>query len=281
VQRIDMFQLYKLGAALRSLSGMGEQSTVNGSMGPIFFSSIELQQLIHSKLIPLRVGLPSVSELYREIGELTAGLGSKDVDQSNFDKPLGWKATRIGNLVRTMETVLSAELAQLDIYLVPQKGIYSTNELIERCENLFPEEVRKWMTAEAVRDIHEAGRCLAFNVPTAGAFHITRAVEAVMARYWEYVTGRKKEELKDGQRTMGSLIRALTEEKVDAKILAVLDQIRELHRNPTMHPDSFFTEGEVLALLGVAQSAIIVMTTDMEKREAAPKNTIAPRPNST
>jgi len=37
--------------------------------------------------------------------------------------------------------------------------------------------------------LKEAGRCLAFDLPTACAFHICRATEALMLTYYEALTG--------------------------------------------------------------------------------------------
>lgn len=267
MQRVDTFQLYTLATRLRKLAELTKESTVRKSVSVFFFAEIELEKLLKNEVVPLRVARPSVSELVKVINELTDGLGDSETDQAEFDAPLDWKAGRLASLVTTFEHVLSAELAQLDIYLVPQKSIYSTNELIERSENLFPNDVQERMGPEAVKDIHEAGKCIAFNVPTASGFHITRAVEAVMVRYWELVTGKRREDLSGSQRTMGSLIKLLRDETVDGKILGVLDQIRDMHRNPTMHPDAFFTEPEALALLGVAQSAILMIAADMKRRD--------------
>jgi hypothetical protein len=61
----------------------------------------------------------------------------------------------------------------------------------------------------------------------------------------------------------------LKDAKADLKVVAALDQIRDLHRNPNIHPEEVLTLDEALALLGIAQSAILGMVRDVRKRTGA------------
>jgi hypothetical protein len=45
----------------------------------------------------------------------------------------------------------------------------------------------------------------------------------------------------------------------DPKILAVLKQMADLHRNPLIHPETVLTTDEALAILGIARSAVTAM----------------------
>jgi hypothetical protein len=77
----------------------------------------------------------------------------------------------------------------------------------------------------------------------------------------------KAKPLKESQRNWGQYIAKLTEAGGDQKAIAALAQIKDLHRNPTSHPEEFLDSEEALALLGVAQSAILGMVADMRRRQ--------------
>jgi len=88
----------------------------------------------------------------------------------------------------------------------------------------------------ALTDITEAGKCLAFRVPTAAAFHLSRAIETGMNQYYEALTG-KPYALKDSARNWAVKTDALTKADADSKITEYLIHIRKAYRNPITHPD--------------------------------------------
>jgi hypothetical protein len=102
---------------------------------------------------------------------------------------------------------------------------------------------------------------LAFDLPTATGFHMLRATEAVLIEY-KTAAGVKKSKT----RNWNKYIQDLKAAGADQKIVAILDQIRDLHRNPLMHPEVVLTMPEASAIFGICQSAITIMAQDMEKR---------------
>ncbi len=157
--------------------------------------------------------------------------------------------------------------------MVSQKGIYSTDELIARAETHVPEKYREVLSGKATDDIQQAGKCLAFEVSTASAFHMWRAVESVMNSYYQALTGKTFAEAKV-TRNWGDYIKALDGSKADKKITVFLDHIRAEYRNPINHPDDTLDPEEAFGLFGTALSAITSMTRaiveirDAEKLEA-------------
>jgi hypothetical protein len=57
--------------------------------------------------------------------------------------------------------------------------------------------------------------------------------------------------------------------KANQKVVQVLDQIRDLHRNPLMHPQDFLTMKEAISLFDIAKSAIGSVAEEIAKLEAA------------
>lgn len=156
---------------------------------------------------------------------------------------------------KDFETVLANELPGLATYVVSQKGIYSTDELISSAETHIPERYRHHLSIKAEDDIQRAGKCLAFEVPTASAFHMWRAVESVMNTYYEQLTGNNFEKGKV-TRNWGQYIEALKRANADEKITAFLDHIRESYRNPIAHPEESVKLDDAFGLFGAALSVI-------------------------
>ena len=166
----------------------------------------------------------------------------------------------VGGIIRhsldSFETVFAAELPTCDTYSVSKKGIYSTADLIERPEMAIYEEVRKSLPDAVIGDFKQAGKCLAFELPTGAGFHTMRSTEAVLRIYWKLVL-QPKSRIKPPE--MAKCINELRKRGEDEKLLDVLDHIRDLHRNTLMHPEAFLTMKEALRLFDIAKSAITAM----------------------
>ncbi len=55
----------------------------------------------------------------------------------------------------------------------------------------------------------------------------------------------------------------------DPKVIQVLDQIRDLHRNPLMHPQEFLSMKEAVGLFDIAKSAIASLAEEIEELQKA------------
>jgi len=63
---------------------------------------------------------------------------------------------------------------------------------------------------------------------------------------------------------MGEYIKKVEAEGANPKIVGTRRQIKDLHRNPLMHPDAVLSEPDAIVLLGVVTSAITAMIEDMK-----------------
>ncbi|HYL99425.1 MAG TPA: hypothetical protein VEZ90_10760 [Blastocatellia bacterium] len=86
-------------------------------------------------------------------------------------------------LLDNFEAEFAHECRELAAFIVTQKGLFSTPLLIEAAEGQFSKNQRAVMPQKTISDIQQAGRCLAFELPTACAFHVCRATEALMLEY--------------------------------------------------------------------------------------------------
>jgi hypothetical protein len=267
MKRFNAFDLYQLGAAVQELTVLTPQTTMQNAIWPLFGARNQLEPLLSNQLLPFAYCRPACVDLVESINRAIelAPLPEEGGEQAkSWDTPISYRASVINNAAKVFEHTLAAELQQQNTYFVLPKSIYDISKLIEQAENLFSDDVRAFLPEKARRDINEAGRCIAFELATAAGFHILRAVESIILIYME-ATGAKP--VKDSQRNWGQYVLKLREAGADEKVVSALDQIRDLHRNPTLHPDVYLTSDEALALLGVAQSAILAMVADMQRRD--------------
>jgi hypothetical protein len=109
---------------------------------------------------------------------------------------------------------------------------------------------------EAIFDAKEAGKCLAFEVPTAAGFHLFRLLEVVMRTYFREVSGKDAGK----RRTIGTLLNALKKNTLgDTNTVFILEEIAKRYRNLIIHPDAVFTTDDVMGVLGLVQTAVTEM----------------------
>jgi hypothetical protein len=261
MQLVNVHKFYDLGASVHALDSLPETVTLGNCFLPILLANFRLKQLLENQLLPINVCRVSAEKLVSALKDsLPDDLGPNTDWNLETTKD---KVQAIKTTLKEFETVFSAELPSLATYFVDQKGIYSTKDLIERAENMFSETVRVAMNPQTVEDIRQAGRSIAFDLPTASGFHSLRAIESILRLYYSNIL--KKSPTK---RDWGTYIEDLKKGGADQDILSAIDQIRSLHRNPLIHPEDNLTVDQAVALLALAQGAILGMITDIEKRKS-------------
>lgn len=168
------------------------------------------------------------------------------------------------------EHVLSAELYALSTYSISRKGIYSTSHLIESAAQAFPDKVLNGLSDSAKLDFCSAGRCLAFDQTGAVGFHVFRALEAVLNEYYQRFVGPVP---KLKLRNWGALIRKLKDSSNQSlhpsnKTIDIIEHVKDMYRNPLVHPETHLSPEEALALFDIGKSAIIAMVLEMYEADA-------------
>jgi hypothetical protein len=88
-------------------------------------------------------------------------------------------------------------------------------------------------------DLNEAGKCIAFERPTAAAFHLLRGIEAVLRLFYcTLIRTRRVPTLVWGAMTQD--LKQRTKTKRYTTLYNNLDNIRYSFRNPTQHPDAIY-----------------------------------------
>lgn len=156
------------------------------------------------------------------------------------------------------ESVLLAELQNLQAFHVTGKRAYDTLTLIDHFEKSFSDTALNKIDTKIVKEINEGGRCLAFDCYTAFGFHIMRATEAVLHQYYIVVC---KPASQAPLHNWGAYISALCKIEDDdvKKVIALLQQIKDIDRNPIMHPEWVLTQDESTEVFDSAKAAIEAM----------------------
>ncbi len=217
-----------------------------------------LSHALHASYQPIDELIKAIERVLQriedEVRKAEAGISESEVQPNDtLDFLDAWQ---IGEALKKFYAVFSAEIEVANAYLVLRKGGYDTGALLFAGETLFPDSLVS-KVPDTVPDLQAAGVCLAFEQGTACGFHILRAVEAVALRYWHVLSGGKSP---SEPRGLGSLLAELKRQQLgDDKALSALKQIKNLHRNPLMHPEVHLDVEEAISLVGMAQSAIRAM----------------------
>lgn len=262
MDRVNLPFFYRLGATLRPLCEMNAESSNRFDVLIACFAALEQIRTLFSTYPALTVcrssGQSFIASMDKAIEEWHQYRDLSEEERIQAKPVSDQEAKAIITHIIEFQTVLTNELQTFAAYQIGRKGIYSTSDLIEQADNIFGEKIHKKLAPETWKDISESGRCLAFDLATATAFHIWRAVERELRTYYEIWTGHPA--LK---KAWATLLIGLKTTKADGKVIAVLDQLRDLHRNPTIHPASEIDIDDALALFGIASSAITSMVNDV------------------
>jgi len=167
----------------------------------------------------------------------------------------------IYQLTAKLSILLEQDLGHQAVYHVLPKRAYSTHKLIDDATSLFSPRVVSELSDLELLDIRDAGKCAAFELPIAAAFHLFRAVDALLQRYTIAVAGSLPR-----SQNWGQYISELEKGGVDQKITSVLRQIKDLYRNPIIHPETRLDVEESLSLFGIVESVVSLIVGDMVAR---------------
>jgi hypothetical protein len=280
MKRLNTYQFYELGVALHQFSQVKSSGcTIGDLLWPALTAMAELSKYTGEGGVFSQSSKRAATIFLATL--INAGVPSDYRDLPKLDTKLEVKSYQVDAIKRTLadlETVMSNDLPGVPTYFVVPKGIYSTDDLITHAVNHIPEQVRTELPAKAKLDICEAGKCLAFEVATGSAFHMWRAVESVMNRYHEALTGKTFEAAKV-KRNWANYIEALEKAGAEEKITVFLNHIRVEYRNPISHPDDTLELDEAFNLFGAALSVVGMTLKAIRqlKVEAALLPSVAPK----
>ncbi len=273
MKQLQLFDYYVLGKAIEPLFQVKEESLVNDAGFAALAVCRQLKEVARKDSVFLPGTRRAAESLVRILIE-QFGDGIQDGFPVHWDEEsderLGRKAKLILVAATDFETVFKSDTPSMAVFWAQQKGLYRTEDLIDHAEIHLPDPLGNYLSSQAKTDLRAAGRCLAFNLPTATAFHMWRALEVTFGEYYVSLSGKSFESAKI-VRNWGSYIKALNEAGADAKITGNLDHIRAEYRNPVIHPNVNVQADEAFGLVGIGFSAITQVLNEIARIMSSPK----------
>ncbi len=266
MNRINCFGFYTLGKYINKVQSLGNDAKDLDLLLAAARADNLLKVLLTNQNLNLKSTFAASSSLLAGFKHLSEFFEKSDEDapkpeQKNLQRNLLMSGIKLS--IDKMETVLSTELALAPIYSVPPRGVFSTDSLLDSADDVFG-DVKYKIPDDAIADTKQAGRCLAFDLPNAAGFHVARATEAVMKKAMEIFDCPP---LKESQRNWGNFIRSLEEHGLNQSLVHHLNQLRELHRNPLIHPEVTLRQTEAQQLWSMCTSAMIALVEEMNAKE--------------
>ena len=269
--RVNEFQLYELATIIHPLTLVTNEAKYSQVWWDWSRAKDALSNLFKQRSLEVCWG--PANELFAALKEfipdnLDEAIAKVPVDLGS-EPELGWQVAAIRTAAEKFETVISAELSNSDTYWVSPKGTHKTSMLLQYAHQAIPQWILQKIP-EIKSDLDEAGRCLVFDVSTAAGFHLLRATETVIRKYYAMAAGTQPPVK---FRNWGAYIRVLRRvPQVDQKVVSMIDHIREHYRNPILHPEDNLAPDEALVLFGLCVSAITLIGAGIKAMEQQSKN---------
>ncbi len=283
--RVDqVYALYNLGGRLFLLSDRLDDKHQLRHVAQLCTTiKTMLSNLLLDEILPVERCKDSAARLLKAIREMTTGPELK----ANWGKPLNpYFLGPIRDALNEFQVDLANELEKMPLYYTTAKRGYSVNLLVDQAEKVLSAAEIEYLSQLTINDIREAGGCLMFDRFTAAGFHATRAVEAVARPYYTLMSGREPFNRKGQTLNLGTLVDYLQSRLNELKtakqstgllgvVVPSLDRIREIYRNPIMHPEMTLQEDDAIDVFDLVKSAITHMTKDVRNGGAHFKISLA------
>ena len=265
VQRINLAWYSRLGDAIRPMVNLskidkpGVDQFFEVHTAKTYLDALADSQISH---LQLRACREPLQNLLYHIDQVFKG--------QNWEEDLRNQKFAISHHAAILFPLLEGELSVQNAYLVWPKRAYDIELLIQDATRILSDAARQGLIPIERHDIAETGKCLAFELPTAALFHAFRAADSVLRRYYRSIIGTDP---KPKMRNWGTYIKVLRSRGASEKILTALEQLRDLHRNPVIHPEAQVDIEEALSFVGITESVISAMLAEIHQQNMA--NTIA------
>jgi hypothetical protein len=252
MKQTSIWEYIYVGTCLRFIQDQREGWNPNSDAGLVENLDTFLTSLDE---LGLHVTKRASSELQAIREEMAAK--SKDYTLSSEDV---FRAKRAATDTRK---TFMAETKGVFTYVVVDKRL-DVRKLLADTAALFAPNVLLSCSEIARYDFAEAGKCIAFERPTAAAFHILRGTESVVRSFYKRFIRPAQPGLTWGQMTHALATKA-SGKRPPPVILLNLDHIRVNFRNPTQHPEKIYDIQEAQDLFSLCVDAVNRMMPEILK----------------
>jgi hypothetical protein len=240
---VTVYRYWWFGTCVRFLQDASENASIHGS-GHILANIESLFDRVD------QLGLNVTKRACTPLLDLQTTLKGSEAGA----KLSAAQARELRQVVTNLRLTMEAELRGIEAYVLNPKR-HDLQKLLNDVPALFAPDVFDSLNSLAQHDLTEAAQCIAFERPTAAAFHLMRATEGVFRDlYCHFVKRDRIDPL-----LWYPMLQALQKHrkaKVHDALLRNLDNIRLSFRNPTQHPDKIYDIHEAQDLFGLCVDVI-------------------------
>lgn len=270
MKRVNLLEYFELAEALHTARRSLSADMVKG--GTIWITTFTLVPKLKS-FVADDNGFSTSKRVANDLSDIITSWTNEHVTSSEgwssekLDQEFNsWEFNAISGKIDAFKSVFAAECGEVDVYSVGQVGIYRTSSLVSEGSAILPAEVRSAIPEHACKEFDDAGRCLAFDLPTACGFHALRALELVMDTYLK-AFGVSTASMKSWNDYISAAKKLAEDDQADhrpsKKVAAMLDRMRELDRNPLMHPRDTLDDVSANMLFNLSAITICEIHKDM------------------
>ena len=237
MKRVIIWDYIRLGTSVRYLQDVKDGYSIHSVHGvkdniARFLEEVE------------RTGLPVTLRAASDLSVILSNFEGRSIESvMTVDDAIG-----VGQEMTNIRLTLSAEARGIEALLVSDKN-YTVKKLTDDIWSLFRPEAYAFCPEIAKLDFEEAGKLIAYERPTAAAFHMMRGLEDVLKKYYCRKVRSNRAALMWGP--MVASLRSINRPP-PVELLDHLDNIRRNFRNPTQHPEKVYDLREAQDLLSVS-----------------------------
>lgn len=275
MKRLNVVDFYETGAALHRLGillAKNENSKIMEAWWPLQSAADALDQFASQDAFRLAraeaQNLSAIIRMFISGNIFTKNERGEDAFRGSDAELTSWDFYRVRTALDSFTHVFKAECRDNETYFIEQKSIYHTASLVAQASNKIHVSIRPYISAAAMQEIDESGRCFAIDSYTACGFHALRGLEIVMEDYYEAVKKKKAKfrswyDYVKAFRTLANTRGKRQSKYPSLKVSAMIDRIREFDRNPLMHPRDTLDEPGADTVFNISIATITEMAKDM------------------
>lgn len=253
MKEIEIYKYYAFGFNYNIFKSGLHGKSITKALGSID------EYLEHIKELELHV----TNQIIWEIEDIAAELRETDQEET-ISADLADKIKKIAN---DADKTLDAEL-QLKKVLTLTPKRFNLEMLLNDPGKLLAKNTWDKMTVISQDDFKNGTRCIAMNLSTAAAFHLMRCVEEMVKQlYFCFVKQKRMKKPMWG--TIVDKLKTKKTPRLSIELLDQLDMLRKNFRNPTQHPEKFYSTDEAQDLLNSSIVAINMIVQTLINRKCA------------
>jgi hypothetical protein len=287
LQTVDLPFFVELGAAIEHIEKLDNAAPLFDVLFAVIPLSGHLQALAAGEHVRLSAAMHDLQALRTSIGQFQKNFFTDEEGKWKRPEPeerAEYDVAHIKALVGKLKVVLIAELRTSSSFSVTGSGIFDVGLLVNGAHRALDPEIISIVGGAVRNELDDAGKCLAFNLYTAAGFHSMRAIERVIKFYLRNFFDEKSIlRLKN----WGQYLEALEKVGESAilrpsdEAIALIRQIKDIYRNPVIHPDRVLNSHEAKTIFHGTIAAITRIASEIKQAEpeipglSAPYNALA------